>query len=259
MFSVSYDSVETLADFASEHGIDFPMLSDTGSRVIRRLGLLNEIVPTQAAAYGMTFRSEYEGVPHPGTFVLDADGTIVDRWFEVSYRLRASGAAMMERLTNRLDASAATVSAEANGNGVSVRAWSADSSYRPWTEIVVHVDVAIDTGMHLYGNPIPPGYHALGIGIRSQDAMYVGPTVLPEGTPFTMQAIDESFVVYEDFVRADVAISLTEERGPVVLDIDVSYQACTDKTCFMPETVTLQLPLNATGHDKPVPPLPRRD
>ena len=42
--AISYDPPETLKKFADSRGITFPLLSDPGSAIIRRYGLLNETV-----------------------------------------------------------------------------------------------------------------------------------------------------------------------------------------------------------------------
>lgn len=44
LLALSYDPVAVLRAFADKHGLSFPLLSDEGSHVIRRLGLLNERV-----------------------------------------------------------------------------------------------------------------------------------------------------------------------------------------------------------------------
>ena len=41
LFAISYDPVETVRAFASEHGIGYPLLSDGGSHLMRRLGLVS--------------------------------------------------------------------------------------------------------------------------------------------------------------------------------------------------------------------------
>ena len=47
---MSYDPVGVLAAFASKHDIIYPLLSDEGSQVFRRLGLINERVSESEAA-----------------------------------------------------------------------------------------------------------------------------------------------------------------------------------------------------------------
>jgi peroxiredoxin Q/BCP len=76
---VSYDSVESLARFAAKRKITFPLLSDSGSRTIRAYGLLNKEAKGQA-----------EGIPYPGTMVIDPEGVIRAKLFLKGYRDRHS-------------------------------------------------------------------------------------------------------------------------------------------------------------------------
>jgi peroxiredoxin len=61
----------------SEHDqeLDFPLLSDPGSGVIGRYGLLNP---------------DGRGWPHPTVFVVDRHGVVRWRFMEVDYRVRAT-------------------------------------------------------------------------------------------------------------------------------------------------------------------------
>src|SRR5687767_8478227 len=85
---VSYDPVPVLAKFAERHGITFPLLSDEGSLVIERLGLLNAHNEQQAAHYGLAVTDRHDGLPYPGTFLLDEQGRVVEKRFEQSYLVR---------------------------------------------------------------------------------------------------------------------------------------------------------------------------
>ena len=65
--AISYDSVETLAEFSKQHKIEFPLLSDEDSRTIDAYGVRNEDVRPN---------SRQDGIPHPGTFLVDRHGVI---------------------------------------------------------------------------------------------------------------------------------------------------------------------------------------
>ena len=71
--AVLYDPQETLRAFSDRWGIEFPLLSDVGSVVIQRYGILNR------EAVG----SRVSGIPYPGTFILDPSGRVVDRVFDL--------------------------------------------------------------------------------------------------------------------------------------------------------------------------------
>jgi peroxiredoxin len=59
--------------------IDYPMLSDVDSDIIRAFGLLAENYPEG---------SFYYGVPHPVIVVLDAEGQVSHRFSERHYSTR---------------------------------------------------------------------------------------------------------------------------------------------------------------------------
>src|SRR5258708_26774921 len=61
-------------DFANRHHIQFPLLADADSKVIRSFNVLN------AEAKGMT-----KGMAHPGFFYIDENGVIRETYFEVKY------------------------------------------------------------------------------------------------------------------------------------------------------------------------------
>jgi peroxiredoxin len=54
---ISYDSQEVLARFAKAYKITYPLLSDKGSVVIRKFGILNTNVPTARSYSWRTTRN----------------------------------------------------------------------------------------------------------------------------------------------------------------------------------------------------------
>ena len=88
---ISYDSEETLQKFAQKAGITFPLLSDTNSQVIDAFGLRN-----QSVASG----SKKEGIPHPGTVIIDAEGHVCGKLF-YSIRHRHSSAELIDAVQEK--------------------------------------------------------------------------------------------------------------------------------------------------------------
>ena len=70
--AVSYDSVETLAEFAKENSIQFSLLSDPDSIAIEAFHVRNKKVRK---------RSPKHGIPHPGTFLVDKEGVVRAKLF----------------------------------------------------------------------------------------------------------------------------------------------------------------------------------
>ena len=81
---ISYDDTKVLRSFSDRMKIAFPLLSDPGSKTIN--------------AYHMqrSRQRQGEGVPNPGTFILDQEGVIRAKLFLEGYRDRHSTGALIE-------------------------------------------------------------------------------------------------------------------------------------------------------------------
>ena len=82
---VSYDAVDVLKKFADDRKITFPLLSDPDSATIKSFGLINKEAKGKA-----------EGVPYPGTMILDKNGTIRAKLFFDGYRERHAAADILK-------------------------------------------------------------------------------------------------------------------------------------------------------------------
>ena len=82
---ISYDEPAALKRFADQMKIAFPLLSDPGSETIDAYHIRNEAAKGRA-----------EGVPNPGTFILDRDGVIRAKLFLEGYRDRHTTEALVE-------------------------------------------------------------------------------------------------------------------------------------------------------------------
>lgn len=78
--AISYDSSDILSTFAAKQKITYPLLADPGSKTISAYGLLNKEVKG----------SKIEGIPYPGTIVIDQEGVIRAKLFNDGYKERAT-------------------------------------------------------------------------------------------------------------------------------------------------------------------------
>jgi peroxiredoxin Q/BCP len=85
VIGISYDSPEALKRFSDKAKITFPLLSDPGSKTIDAYHIRNEAA-----------RAKAEGVPNPGTFILDREGIIRAKLFLEGFRERHTTEAMIE-------------------------------------------------------------------------------------------------------------------------------------------------------------------
>ena len=84
LVGISYDDTKVLKTFSDRMQIAFPLLSDPGSRTIDAYHIRNEAA-----------RGKAEGVPNPGTFILDRQGVIRAKLFLEGYRDRHSAEALV--------------------------------------------------------------------------------------------------------------------------------------------------------------------
>lgn len=84
---ISYDGEAILKYFAGRRKIDFPLLADPDSKIIRAYEVMN------AEAAG-----QFKNMARPGYFFLDTRGVIREKFFEAKYRERQSGNNVIAKL-----------------------------------------------------------------------------------------------------------------------------------------------------------------
>ncbi len=232
-----------LGAFAEKHGITYTLLSDEGSHAIRELGLLNEQVQDHHAHYGIERRDSVVGVPYPGTFLLDEQGIVTDRRFLDSYRERETGVAILEQGFG-IRSSEHGPETRASAPGLQLRAYLDSDGYRAYQRLRLTVELAIESGLHVYAEPVPDGYVALAIDVAPIEGLAVGAMEGPTPRPFTVEGLDEHFLVYDGTVQLSMPLTFTEKVGDREVVVTVRYQACSATDCLIPQAVELRLPLS---------------
>lgn len=82
---ISYDSVEVLKGFAEKRKIEFPLLSDPDSKTIAAYAVRNK--ETAGKSFG---KINLDGIPYPGTILVDKDGVVRTKLFVEGYVQRHS-------------------------------------------------------------------------------------------------------------------------------------------------------------------------
>lgn len=239
----------TLAAFAAAHGITFPLLSDEGSAVIRRLGLLNEQVQADHAAYGIAANPRHVGLPYPGAFALDAAGVVREKRFHDSYRVRDTGAGLIARTLGILPSTPPPGGLGRDGEPVRVRAWLDSPTYTWFQRLHLEVEVVTRPGWHIYGRPVPEGMIPLGIEIAPITGLEIGAVDEPAPHRFAMAGLDETLWVHEGRVRLSVPLTFTAPpgAGDHRIAVTVTYQACRDTACLPPSSVRCDLTVSETA------------
>lgn len=195
LFAVSYDSVPTLAEFAGEHDITYPLLSDEGSHLIRRLGILNELVRPDEDVYG---------IPYPGAYALSASGQVLRKYFYRHYRDRPSPLGILrEAFGAEVDLSACA-GAEVVQGGLRVSVRLADSVLIPHqhTPLYIEVTPALACEVEVTGEGLEVG----------EPVLLAAPGVTRFTVPLLLPSLDQ------DTVDLDVTVT-PRGQSPVRLPL----------------------------------------
>lgn len=241
VFAISYDTPAVLGAFAAEHGIQYPLLADEGSHVIRALGLLNERVQEDHAAYGIAPNPRHLGVPYPGVFLLDPGGVVLRKRFHESYRERDTGSGLLAHMLDEVETPADTAIAE--GGGVRIRAWLGAPDFAFFQRLRLNVEVAIPAGLHVYASPPPGGAEGLALavsplaGLVVDPAAWPPPRLLPVGGRSVPSAVHTGTLLG----AASLTFAAPPGAGDQVVRVTVRYQPCTTEAERPPVEVTLDL------------------
>jgi hypothetical protein len=231
LIAVSYDSPETLRKFADSRQITFPLISDPGSAIIRRYGLLNESVDP---------KSRSNGIPHPGTLIVDRKGVVTSRFFEDAYQERYTTGAMLSAIGGAPAIKAATAH-------LSLAASISDTEAAPGERLSLVADITPARAMHVYA-PGTHTYQVVRLEIDPQPWLKVHPIVYPASTIYHFKPLDEHVEVFASpfRLRRDVTLLATPEAQKllgamtaVTLTGALEYQACDDRICFNPARVPI--------------------
>lgn len=244
LYAVSYDDRDALAEFARHHGITFPLLSDRGSKVIRRFGILNRFVtPDQVPHYG---------IPFPGTYLVDEEGTVTAKFFQRSLAARATAEAVIDEALGEILLGEDEPSAAAGEDEIRIRATlhggGGELKFGAMRQLVVRFELA--PGLHLYDEPVPEGMVATRIELDAPEGLHSLDWIKLPTRPLALPGMRQELQVWEgrvDFVLpvwADGDISgLVDDTGtrPVEIGIRIHYQACDDQACRIPQHASLKL------------------
>lgn len=244
--ALSYDSIELLRHFADRKGIDYPMLSDPDSDVIRAFGILNDNFPTDHAWYG---------VPFPGVFVIDENGDVKSKYFEEDHRHRYTASNI---IVSEFGETSGVRRTEVETNHLNLTYWGGDSVLRFGNRTSLVLDILLKPGMHVYAPEVKGGYKPVNWEIENSPGLLVLAPEYPSSERLHLLAIDETVPVYHGKFRIerDLMIGLTKKVGSLlsakqelVLTGAFKYQACDDKVCYPSSTIPLKWIFQIEAHD----------
>jgi peroxiredoxin len=232
---ISYDSVEILKYFSGRRKIDFPLLSDPDSKIIRMYQVLNsEAVGPNA------------GMARPGYFYIDPEGMIREKFFEAKYRERLTGNTLLSKLFPELGEEV-TDTVEAPHLQLSVG--QSDRVAVPGNLVTLTAEVRLPPDVHVYA-PGTKGYKTVKLAIDPLPDFEVRQASYPSAKILYLPAIKERVPVFENTFRirqelkvnsmAEFSGALGPDGKKVAVKGTLEYQACDSKICFLPATVPLE-------------------
>jgi peroxiredoxin len=232
---ISYDSVDILKFFSDRRKIEFPLLSDPDSKIIRIYQVLNsEAVGPNA------------GMARPGYFYVDTEGNIRDKFFEAKYRERLTGNNVLSRLFPELGEE---VSDTVEAPHLQVRIGQSDRVAVPGNLVTLTAEVRLPPDVHVYA-PGTKGYKTVRLAIDPLADFETRRASYPAAKILYLPAIKEKVPVFEGAFRirqelkvnsmAEFSGALGADGKPVTVKGKLEYQACDSKICFLPESMPLE-------------------
>jgi hypothetical protein len=231
--------------FADRRKIDFPLLADPDSKILRAYQVLN------AEATG-----QYKGMARPGYFFIDTQGVIREKFFEAKYRERLSGNNVIARLFPELGQE---VQDTVQAPHLQLTVEQSDRTGYPGSNITLTAEVRLPPDVHVYA-PGTKGYKPINLLIEPTAGMQLKPVVYPSSKILYLPVIKERVPVFEGTFRisqdlqvataADFSSSLGAEGKTLTISGKLEYQACDSKICFLPTSVPVQWQLQVLPLDR---------
>jgi hypothetical protein len=235
--AISYDSPAILKDFAKRNSIDFPLLADPGSEIIRNFNVLN------TEAKGMT-----KGMAHPGFFYLDESGVIREKYFEAKYTNRFTANNVMGKLFPEL---IEEVSQNVDAPHLRLTVTQSDRTVVPGSRVTLGVEIELPPGVHVY-SPSVRGYKPIQLALQPASGIELSAATYPNSKVLYLEAIQEHVPVYEGKFcitqdvtvtpskTGDVVRTLISAEKTIAVTGELKYQACDRAICYPPASVPLK-------------------
>jgi hypothetical protein len=242
--AISYDSAAILKDFAERHKIEYPLLADADSRIIRAFDVLN------AEATGMT-----KGMAHPGFFYLDTEGVIREKFFETNYLDRFTPNNVMVKLFPEL---AEQVSQKVEAPHLQLSLAQSDRAVAPGNRVSLIADIQLPPDVHVYA-PEVKDYKPIVFAIQPSPEITPATLTYPRSKVLYLEAINEHVPVFEGKFRIVQEVTVTRSQDfirslgqgkSITVTGELKYQACDQKICYLPASVPLKWELQILPLDR---------
>jgi AhpC/TSA family/Disulphide bond corrector protein DsbC len=244
--AISYDSQAILKDFAERHKIEFPLLADPNSELIRSFHVLN------TEAKGMT-----KGMAFPGFFFIDTNGVIREKYFTARYTDRLTANNVIAKLFPELSAE---VSQNIEAPHLRITLAQSDRSVIPGGRVSLIAEIELPPDVHVY-SPGVQGYKPIQLTLQELPGVELQPVIYPNSKALYLEAIQEQVPVFEGNFRImqdvtvtpsktrDAVRSLVSAQRTISITGELKYQACDKTVCYPPTSVPVRWELQVLPLD----------
>ena len=244
--AISYESPAILKDFAQRHKIEFPLLADPNSEIIRTFNVLN------TAAKGMT-----KGMAYPGFFYVDATGIIREKYFTPKYTDRLTANNVISKLFPELGVE---VTQEIKAPHLQLTLAQSDRSVIPGGRVSLIAEIELPPDVHVY-SPEVQGYKPIQLTLQGLPGIELQPVVYPNSKVLYLEAIQEHVPVFEGKFRIGQDLTVTPSKASDAIRAafskertisiigDLKYQACNQTVCYPPTSVPVKWQLQVLPLD----------
>lgn len=123
---------------------------------------------------------------------------------------------------------------------------------RPGDRLGLEARFSVQPPWHVYDPQRGEGITRTRIILKEAPGLSLSPWTFPAADPLKVAGLDETYyVLHGDFVaKAELSVAGDAAAGRRALRFDVTYQACTDQACLVPETRSIEVGLDVEGEGK---------
>lgn len=244
--AVSYDSPAILKDFADRHNIEFSLLADPDSSLIRSFNVLN------SEAKGMT-----KGMAHPGFFYIDSNGIVREKYFEVKDTDRFTANNVMGKLFPELSEE---VHQNVGAPHLLLTIAQSNHTVVSGNRVTLTAEIELPPGVHVY-SPGVVGYKPIQLVLHPSRGIETAPVSYPTSKILYLEVIKEQVPVFEGRFRITQDVTATFSKAKdgvravfsagktVSIAGELQYQACSKTICYPPTSVPVKWELKVQPLD----------
>lgn len=244
VYALSYDEADALRDFRDAHGITYTLLSDPDSAVIRSFGILNTLIdPGDHPWYG---------IPYPGTYVIDATGTITHKFFDSNLAVRTGPEQLLRAVRGESVGEFASGRESTESDEVAMNVFLDGDALTTSVQRDLVIQFSIPNGRHLYAEPAPAGSVAVAVELDEHDRIVQRPLLRPASETHSLPGTSEAFQVHHGQFEVRMPLTVngrvlsSGDNSHLTVSGTVRWQVCDDEVCDIPVSHRFELTVPVT-------------